>query len=130
MRDVCVCVCVCVCVRVCALVRVRINIQNYLGIPNNGTCRPGIISMAVWHLMRVEARCVNLVNNAIKNSIADTARTLNREYSFHCNFVRSRVDVPLVEVMYLVFYLHACQVRVTVGDTGICCCACVTYFER
>ena len=27
-------------------------------------------------------------------------------------------------------YLHACQVRVTVGDSSLCCCACVTYFER
>ena len=27
-------------------------------------------------------------------------------------------------------YLHACQVRVTVGDTGLCCCTCVTYFGR
>ena len=27
-------------------------------------------------------------------------------------------------------YLHACQVRVTVGDSGLCCCTCVTYFER
>ena len=27
-------------------------------------------------------------------------------------------------------YLHACQVRVTVGDSGLCCCACDTYFER
>ena len=27
-------------------------------------------------------------------------------------------------------YLYACQVRVTVGDSGLCCCACVTYFER
>ena len=26
--------------------------------------------------------------------------------------------------------LHACQVRVTVGDSGLCCCICVTYFER
>ena len=24
-------------------------------------------------------------------------------------------------------YLHACQVRVTVGDSGLCCCTCVTY---
>ena len=50
--------------------------------------------------------------------------------------------VPLVEFMYLVFtlylwssvgtlYLHACQVRVTVGDSrsGLCC-TCVAYFER
>ena len=27
-------------------------------------------------------------------------------------------------------YLHACQVRVTVGDSGLCCCTCVTYFQR
>ena len=27
-------------------------------------------------------------------------------------------------------YLHTCQVRVTVGDSGLCCCTCVTYFER
>ena len=27
-------------------------------------------------------------------------------------------------------YLHACQARVTVGDSGLCCCTCVTYSER
>ena len=27
-------------------------------------------------------------------------------------------------------YLHACQVRVTVGDSGLCCCTCVAYFEH
>ena len=27
-------------------------------------------------------------------------------------------------------YLHACQERVTAGDSGLCCCTCVTYFER
>ena len=27
-------------------------------------------------------------------------------------------------------YLLACQVRVTVGDSGLCCCTCDTYFER
>ena len=26
-------------------------------------------------------------------------------------------------------YLHACQVRVTVGNSGLCCCTCVAYFE-
>ena len=29
-----------------------------------------------------------------------------------------------------ILYLHACQVRVTVGDSGLCCRTCVTYFER
>ena len=44
-------------------------------------------------------------------------------------------------LMYLVFTyvpcvylctlcLLACQVRVTVGDWGLCCCVCVTSFER
>ena len=37
-------------------------------------------------------------------------------------------DVPLVELCTL--YLHACQVKVTVGDSGLCCCACVMSFER
>ena len=27
-------------------------------------------------------------------------------------------------------YLHACQVRVTVGDSGLCCCTCVNYLKR
>ena len=27
-------------------------------------------------------------------------------------------------------YLRACQVRVTAGDSGLCCCACVMYIER
>ena len=27
-------------------------------------------------------------------------------------------------------YLHTCQVRVTIGDSGVCCCTCVTSFER
>ena len=26
-------------------------------------------------------------------------------------------------------YLHACQVRVTLGDSGLCCCACATSVE-
>ena len=34
-----------------------------------------------------------------------------------------------MEFVYLV-YLLACQVRVTVGDSGVCRCVCVTSFER
>ena len=37
-------------------------------------------------------------------------------------------DVPLVEFMYLVF--TRVPVRVTVGDSSLCCCICVTYFQR
>ena len=32
-------------------------------------------------------------------------------------------DVSLVEFKYL-----ACQMRVTLGDSGVCCCVCVTFF--
>ena len=35
-------------------------------------------------------------------------------------------DVLLMNLCTL--YLHACQVRVTVGDSGLCC-TCLTYFE-
>ena len=39
------------------------------------------------------------------------------------------VDKRKVNVHYY-YYLHACQVRVTISDSGLCCCTCVTYFER
>ena len=45
---------------------------------------------------------------------------INVQVKFPCHFE----DVPLVEFMYL-----ACQVRVTVGESGLCCCTCVIYFE-
>ena len=37
-------------------------------------------------------------------------------------------DVPLVEFMYLVF--TRVPMRVIVGDSALCCCVCVTCFER
>ena len=30
-------------------------------------------------------------------------------------------DVPLIETPLCTLYLHACLVRVTVGDSGLCC---------
>ena len=39
-------------------------------------------------------------------------------------------DVPLVEFMYLVGLFTRVQVRLTVGDSGLCCCVCVTSFKR
>ena len=40
-----------------------------------------------------------------------------------------------LKIMYLwwrlrTLYLLACQMRVTVGDSGLCCCVCVASFER
>ena len=46
---------------------------------------------------------------------------INVHVKFPCHFE----DVPLVEFMYL-----PCQVRDTVGDSGLCCYTSVTYFER
>ena len=37
-------------------------------------------------------------------------------------------NVPLVELCTL--YLPTCQLRVTVGDSGLCCCVCVTSFKH
>ena len=39
---------------------------------------------------------------------------------------KTKDDVPLVEFMYLV----TCQVRVTVGNSGLCSCVSVASFER
>ena len=40
-------------------------------------------------------------------------------------------DVPQMEFMSLVFtvFFTRMPVTVTVGDSGLCCCTCVTYFE-
>ena len=40
-------------------------------------------------------------------------------------------DVPLVKFMYLVFiYTDARSVRVTVGDSGLCCCSLRVVFRE
>ena len=43
-------------------------------------------------------------------------------------FLRIYGDVP--GGVYVPCILHACQVRVTVGNSSLCCCNCVTHFER
>ena len=46
-------------------------------------------------------------------------------------FLRLLEDAVLVEFLYLVnLYLLACQVKVTAGDSSVCCCVCMTSFER
>ena len=45
--------------------------------------------------------------------------------------VRLSVCYETNELMELcTLYLRACQVKVAVGDSGLCCCTCVTYLER
>ena len=50
------------------------------------------------------------------------------------NRTRPRVLVQIQHtsesISLCTLYLHVCQVRVTVGDLGLCCCTCVMYFER
>ena len=38
-------------------------------------------------------------------------------------------SVPPMEFL-CTLYLLACQLRVTAGDSGFCCCVCVTSFQR
>ena len=38
-------------------------------------------------------------------------------------------DVSFLSVSWCTLYLHACQVRVAIGDSGLCCCVRVTSFE-
>ena len=48
------------------------------------------------------------------------------------------VYCPKMLLLKIYFYIflfcfankNACQVRVTVGDSGLCCCACSTSYER
>ena len=56
------------------------------------------------------------------------------KYKVHKNSTRC-TSTPEVERMFLwwslcTLYLHVCQVRVIIDDSGLCCCTCVTYFQR
>ena len=60
------------------------------------------------------------------------SKTLNKRYAHQASLSGTLPlhsggieDVPPVDVMYF-----ACQVRVTVGDSGLYCCVWVTYFEH
>ena len=59
------------------------------------------------------------VNTRYINSTRDTS-TVDHN---HTN--RSSEDVPLVEFMYL-----ACQVRVTIGNLGLCCYGCMSFITQ
>ena len=46
----------------------------------------------------------------------------------NCTVLLNLEDVPQAELCTL--HLQACQVRVTAGNSGLCCCIYVMYFER
>ena len=77
---------------------------------------------------RLESPTVTLTRHAYKYKV----HKLYQRYilKMRMYLISSRIFLR----MYLwwrlyTLYLHACQVRVTVGDSGLCCCICVTYFE-
>ena len=61
------------------------------------------------------------MNRCIRTITSEKKNEKEEECTSECE------DVPLVELRTL--YLHVCQVRDTVGDSGLCW-ACVTSFER
>ena len=65
--------------------------------------------------------CIGFVHRAIVRQFQVPARS---QQAFCQNF-NMHEDVPLLEFKYLV-----CHMRVAVGDSGLCCCVCVTSFER
>ena len=58
----------------------------------------------------------------LKQNEAQSARA----QSTHKQHEDQHEDIPLVEFMYLVF-THI-QMRVPVGDSGLCCCTCFYVF--
>ena len=64
-------------------------------------------------------------------------------HHFSPSLIRITVSVDVKHHVYLLLFLrmylwwslctlclHACQVKVIVGDSVLCCCTCVTYFEH
>ena len=71
-------------------------------------------------------KCITFILNVYNNPLYSkylVAESMNTKPK---NVPRSMVLACLVCTLYS----HACQVRVTVGDSGLCCWTCVPYFER
>ena len=90
-----------------------------------------MLCFAITNSVLLNLFCVLALVILITVRSGSTHRGVNKRSKYVTQVKQQRPeDVPLVEFMYLVAYLHACQVRVTVGDSGLCCCTCVTSFER
>ena len=75
-------------------------------------------------------------DTGIVSNILVPATGISDHFSVCCALSVKTVK-PLLNVHFLIvpaelcpLYLQACQVGVTVGDSGLCCCTCVMYFER
>ena len=74
---------------------------------------------------------IYLIKSVYTNIFPSALLRLEQSSLFISTLFASGINVR----MYLwwslcTLYLHACWVRVTVGDSGLCCCVCVTYFDR
>ena len=96
---------------------------SWAPVPNKPTRFCG--RKATLQPMSVHAKrpLTHVKDPVVRVRLVDYGNFLNlSNCSIRCEDVE---DVPLLEFMYL-----ACQVRVTVGDSGLCCCTRVTSFER
>ena len=86
--------------------------------------RNGVTLCAIYVTLvqqqRPESPTVTLTWHARKYKVHKLHQSCIRVNTRYINS-RGGVYVPCI--------LHACQVRVTVGDSGLCCCTCVTYLE-
>ena len=72
--------------------------------------------------------CMVLTTRATSDGMTVTACTSGGVYVTACNLWWSLCNSMYLWWSLSTLYLHACQVRVAVGDSGLCC-TCVTYFE-
>ena len=85
--------------------------------------------------MRVLVHSTGIVRNELKCGYANVVHTLS---SFRTH-THTHILIPFedseptglkVDIAIYTLYLLACQVRVIVGDSGLCCCVSVTSVER
>ena len=108
----CVCVCVCVCARMYSD-----SVFEIMTIQNKGVnYRRKYVTQV--QQQRSESPTVALTRHACKYKV----------HKLHQRYVLNQRMYGWWSLCTL--HLHACQVRVTVGDSGLCCCTCATCFER
>ena len=71
-----------------------------------------------------DLQMVSIPPDAVVGGLSNHALRLTSTDPFHYE------DVPLVEFMSLAGLLTRVKVRITVGDSGLCCCVSVTSFKR
>ena len=138
----CVCVCVCVCVRarlhVCVCVCVLVSFIAYF----TDFLRTFFVQLwwlsYLYFLMFQVLLCFTAATGTVKLHCFDPLAQgyitrLNKsshflgQWSRFCFCLLVSLRMSYVPCIYL--YLLVCPVRVTVLDSGLCCCVCVTSFK-